>query len=93
MTFFSNEKNVKFFGNFLTVKWQFSGGSGVRDDFHILHLLFTPHSTAGNFYLNGGKISEVDISATNGVIHVIDRVMFPLNVILEMEGHDITVIG
>jgi len=47
----------------------------------------------GNFYLNGGKISEVDISATNGVIHVIDRVMFPLNVILEMEGHDITVIG
>ena len=47
MTIFVNffEKNVKFFGNFLTVKWQFSGGSGADWNSHIgIYMSYFPQS-------------------------------------------------
>jgi len=47
-------------------------------------------SGTGDVYLNDVHVSEVDISATNGVIHVLDGVLIPTSVVLMMESAGLT---
>jgi len=42
-------------------------------------------------YINRAEITEADISATNGVIHVIDQVLIPTNILLKLESHNVNV--
>merc|ERR1719239_313339 len=47
----------------------------------------------GHIYLNRAQVTEKDISATNGVLHVINDVLIPTKVILKMEAAGLTVVG
>jgi len=46
-----------------------------------------------HIFVNEAKVTEADISATNGVIHVVDRVLIPTKVMLELEAQNLVVIG
>ncbi|MGJ3250007.1 MAG: fasciclin domain-containing protein [Elainellaceae cyanobacterium] len=41
-------------------------------------------SRGGNVYVNGARVIEEDIEASNGVIHIIDRVLIPDDVLAEI---------
>ncbi|XP_012941416.1 transforming growth factor-beta-induced protein ig-h3-like [Aplysia californica] len=47
----------------------------------------------GDIYLNHAKLLEVDHSATNGVLHVIDDVIVPIRIILAIEGAGLSLVG
>merc|ERR1719341_758961 len=47
-------------------------------------MLLEDHS--GHIYLNRAQVTEKDISATNGVLHVINDVLIPTEVLLDLEA-------
>ncbi|RUS69093.1 hypothetical protein EGW08_023142, partial [Elysia chlorotica] len=57
-----------------------------RDNLMVLEDFAT-----GDIMVNTAKIVKKDISATNGVIHVIDEVLVPARVLLKIEEQGITI--
>lgn len=53
------------------------------DSNHDKLMLLEDHS--GHIYLNRAQVTEKDISATNGVLHVINDVLIPTEVLLDLE--------
>ncbi|XP_012941409.1 transforming growth factor-beta-induced protein ig-h3 [Aplysia californica] len=48
---------------------------------------------SGDIFLNHAKVTEKDISATNGVIHVLDEVLVPISVLLKIEEAGLSLVG
>ncbi len=38
------------------------------------------YSIFQDFYVNGGKIVQGDISADNGILHIVDSLLYPVGV-------------
>lgn len=53
--------------------------------------IMTLEDDMNNIYINNAKLVERDISATNGVIHVIDKVLIPAKILLNIEEQGIVV--
>jgi len=47
----------------------------------------------GDIFIDHARVSERDISATNGVLHVIDEVLIPTQVYLTLENEGLSLIG
>jgi len=47
----------------------------------------------GDIFIDHAKVSERDISGTNGVIHVIDEVLIPTRIYLAVENQGLTLVG
>jgi len=48
-------------------------------------LMMLENPNNDDIYLNSAKVSKADISATNGVIHLLDDVLVPTNVLIQIE--------
>merc|ERR1712154_696469 len=57
--------------------------SAGHHDFNNLMLIEDPNND--DVYLNHAKVSKADISATNGVIHLLDDVLVPTDVLIQIE--------
>jgi len=57
--------------------------SAGHHDFNNLMLIEDPNND--NVYLNHAKVTKADISATNGVIHLLDDVLVPTDVLIQIE--------
>ncbi|MFA9388531.1 MAG: fasciclin domain-containing protein [Prolixibacteraceae bacterium] len=70
-----NQKNIPFFtANFMT-----RAGLSAYD-----YNYFYPNSELTDFNVAGAKVLEKDLWAENGIIHVVDKVILPLNSLEEM---------
>jgi len=47
----------------------------------------------GNVYVDNAKVSEFDISGTNGVMHVIDDILIPARTVIDIEEAGINLAG
>jgi len=68
----------------------YSKGMGHARTFHSLNkkednLFILEDFSSDDIYVNNAMVTEADISATNGVIHVIDTVLIPTQAVMAME--------
>merc|ERR1711879_508348 len=74
----------------------YSVGMRHAMSYHTMHdseTIMIFEEASGDIFVNHARVSERDISATNGVIHVIDKVLIPTKVYLTLESESIPVVG